>query len=151
MSLYMDSADLCLTKPGGISITEAVVKKLPMVFVNAVAGCEQYNMDFFVKMGAAVTSASTKELAKESIRILESEARRQKMADALNSYRYPGGAEKIFHSLEDSSGVAACGEPGKEQEKLGQRFPDDMGDRGIYEKRKDEEQRHGRLQSIQVS
>ena len=151
MSLYMDSADLCLTKPGGISITEAVVKKLPMVFVNAVAGCEQYNMDFFVKMGAAVTSGSTKELAKESIRILESEARRQKMADALNSYRYPGGAEKIFHSLEDSSGVAACGEPGKEQEKLGQRFPDDMGDRGIYEKRKDEEQRHGRLQSIQVS
>ena len=140
MSLYMDSADLCLTKPGGISITEAVVKKLPMVFVNAVAGCEQYNMDFFVKMRAAVTSGSTKELAKESIRILESEVSRQAMTNALDSYRYPGGAERIFHSLENTSDAVECGEPGKEQEKTGQKFLDDMGERGIYGKKRDEEQ-----------
>lgn len=151
MSLYMDSADLCLTKPGGISITEAVVKKLPMVFVNAVAGCEQYNMNFFVKMGAAVTSGSTKELAKESIRILESEVRRQEMVDALNSYRYPGGAEKICHLLENPSGAMVCGESGTEQEKQGQKFLDEMGERGIYEKKQDEEQQYGRLQSIQAS
>ena len=56
MSLYMDSADLCLMKPGGLSVTEAAAKKLPMAFINAVAGCEQYNIDYFVKMGAAVAS-----------------------------------------------------------------------------------------------
>lgn len=44
MPLYMDSADLYLTKPGGISVTEAAVKNIPMSFINAVAGCEQYNM-----------------------------------------------------------------------------------------------------------
>ena len=38
--LLMDSADLYMTKPGGISTTEAASKRLPMVLVNAVAGCE---------------------------------------------------------------------------------------------------------------
>lgn len=133
MSLYMDSADLCLTKPGGISVTEATVKKLPMLFVNAVAGCEQYNMDFFVKMGAAVTAPSTRELAKESIRILESDGRRQEMADALGKYRYPGGAERIFYEME------------KEREKTGQKFVKQTGGSEAYE-----EKQYGRLQSVQV-
>ena len=56
MSLYMDSADLCLMKPGGLSATEAAVKKLPMAFINAVAGCEQYNIEYFAKRGGAVSS-----------------------------------------------------------------------------------------------
>lgn len=59
----MDSADLFLTKPGGISVTEAAQKRLPMVFANAVAGCENYNMRFFVRKGVAVTAETPKELA----------------------------------------------------------------------------------------
>ena len=42
----MDSADLFLTKPGGISTTEAMVKGLPMVLVNVVGGCETPNLEF---------------------------------------------------------------------------------------------------------
>ena len=41
MALLMDSADLYLTKPGGISVTEAASMRLPMVFIDAVAGCEE--------------------------------------------------------------------------------------------------------------
>lgn len=53
ISLYMDSAELYLTKPGGISTSEAAIKGLPMVFINAVAGCEEYNRDFFINMQTA--------------------------------------------------------------------------------------------------
>lgn len=134
MSLYMDSADLFLTKPGGISITEAAVKKLPMAFVNAVAGCEQYNMAFFVRMGAAVTSDSAKELAEQSIRILESDTQRKKMEDALQNYQYLGGAEIIFRELD------------KEQEEAEQHFFPEIGSKEIYEAKQ-----YNRLQDIQVS
>lgn len=58
MSLLMDSADLYLTKPGGLSISEASAKKLPMVFLNAVAGCESYNLHFFLERGVAQTADS---------------------------------------------------------------------------------------------
>ena len=142
MPLYMDSADLLLTKPGGISITEAAVKKLPMVFVNAVAGCEQYNMDFFVKMGAAVTAGSVKELAEQSIQILLCDTQRQGMEDALQNYQYPGGAETIFNSISRP----AFEESGKEQKKTGQQFFSEAGSNGTYE-----EKQYSGLQGIQVS
>ena len=35
---YMDAADMIVTKPGGLSSTEAAVKHLPMVLINAVGG-----------------------------------------------------------------------------------------------------------------
>ncbi len=63
VSVMMDSADLFLTKPGGISVTEAAQKRLPMAFVNAVAGCESYNMRFYIYKGVAITADSTKALA----------------------------------------------------------------------------------------
>ncbi len=99
MPLYMDSADLYLTKPGGISITEAAMKKLPMAFVNAVAGCEQYNMNFFIGMGAAITADSPRLLAVRSIRLLCSTADRQPMERVLWSYRKQDGAKNIFDAL----------------------------------------------------
>lgn len=99
VSLYMDSADFYLTKPGGISITEAAAKKLPMAFVNAVAGCEQYNMDFFVNMGAAITAVSYKELAKQSISILCSDKKRLHMVQILQEYNQKDGAKNVFQEI----------------------------------------------------
>ena len=55
MPLYLDSTDLYLTKPGGLSTSEAVSKSVPMVFINAVAGCEAHNLKHFVNLGVAVT------------------------------------------------------------------------------------------------
>lgn len=106
--LYMDSADLYLTKPGGISITEAAAKKLPMAFVNAVAGCEQYNMNFFIDMGAAITAESPQLLAIRSVRLLCSTAKRQPMERALWGYRRQDGAKNIFDAL--SKEVCVCKE-----------------------------------------
>lgn len=101
MALYMDSADLCLMKPGGLSVTEAAVKKLPMAFINAVAGCEQYNIDYFVKMGAAVASDSPEELVNLCIRILKSEEKQRQMKIAFHSYRRPDEARLVFELMEN--------------------------------------------------
>ena len=51
--LYMSAADVYLTKPGGLMTTEAISKRLPMVFVDAVPGCESRNFDFLTKCGVA--------------------------------------------------------------------------------------------------
>lgn len=99
ISLYMDAADLYLTKPGGISVTEAAAKNLPMIFVDAVAGCEQYNMDFFLNMRAAVTANTPKRLAEKSIELLQTPAERRYMEDRLQEYRQSDGAAYIFEEL----------------------------------------------------
>jgi len=51
---YMDAADCILTKPGGITVTEALCKALPMVLTDPIPGHEERNVDFLVRNGAAV-------------------------------------------------------------------------------------------------
>lgn len=70
ISLLMDSADLYLTKPGGISTSEAAAKALPMVLVDAVSGCEQYNRDYYVRSGLAATAKDPKGLARLCVELL---------------------------------------------------------------------------------
>lgn len=62
ISTYMDAANMIVTKPGGLSSTEAANKHLPMVFINAVGGCEGKNFDFFLARGYAIGSDDAAEV-----------------------------------------------------------------------------------------
>ncbi|MBQ8642821.1 MAG: glycosyltransferase [Clostridia bacterium] len=85
MSRLMDSADVYLTKPGGISVTEASVKKLPMVLINAVGGCEAYNYRFFLNMGTAVSGKDAADLAGICADLLRDENKRNAMREKYTS------------------------------------------------------------------
>ena len=54
MSMYMDAADLIITKAGGLSTTEAVMKRLPILFIDAVPGCESRNIEFMTENAYAL-------------------------------------------------------------------------------------------------
>lgn len=97
MSRLMDSADLYLTKPGGLSVTEASVKALPMVCINAVAGCEEYNRRFFVQRGGAKTGASVKELASACIQLLSDDTKLKEMSEALRGENSSANAAEYIY------------------------------------------------------
>ena len=99
VSLLMDSADLYLTKPGGISTSEAAVKNLPMVLVNAVSGCEEYNLRYFVKTGLADTASTPEELAELCSRILSDPRRLEAMRAAGRRLPRQNSAELIYSYL----------------------------------------------------
>ena len=101
MSLFMDSADLYLTKPGGISVTEAAAKRLPMVFVNTVSGCEEYNCSFFTGCKGAVCKETVDDLADECLLLLEDDGRRALMANALSKIYTGNPAQEIYNILTD--------------------------------------------------
>ncbi len=94
--LLMDSADLYLTKPGGISVSEAWVKALPMVLVNAVAGCEGPNLDFFTRLGGAVTAESLETIAELCLTTLSDPEKLAAMSAALAPGSGRNAAETIF-------------------------------------------------------
>lgn len=48
MELFLTAADLLVTKPGGVSITEALAKKLPMLLFEAFPGQEEANQQYLV-------------------------------------------------------------------------------------------------------
>ena len=95
----MDSADLYLTKPGRISITEAAVKPLPMVLLQAVAGCEIYNRDFFLSPGGAVTAEKPDELVQVCLDLLENDDKRQAMVQKLEALALGNGSRLIYEDI----------------------------------------------------
>lgn len=95
ISLLMDSADLYLTKPGGISVTEAAAKGLPMVFIDAVAGCEEYNMHYFIQRGAAVTARTPAALASLCLSLLSDPELLAQMSAAAKNASCGDGAKRI--------------------------------------------------------
>ena len=104
ISLLMDSADLYLTKPGGLSTSEAAAKGLPMVLVNAVSGCEEYNLRYFVQTGLAQTAAEPEELADLCVRLLSDPARLEAMGAAGRQIPRKNAAERIYAALSGMKG-----------------------------------------------
>lgn len=101
ISRLMDSADLYLTKPGGISVTEAKRKRLPMVFADAVAGCEEYNLRFFIEKGCAVSDKNIVLLTQKCISLLRDEKKRSTLSEKLGELDNKNSAQYICDYISD--------------------------------------------------
>lgn len=92
---YMDAADFIITKPGGLSSTEAANKHLPMVFINAVGGCEGRNFDFFLKSGFAVGSEDADEVVTMATSLAHDPERLETMRQNLSKAFTTNSAAEI--------------------------------------------------------
>lgn len=73
---YMDSADVLVSKPGGISITEAGTRGTPLLLADMVGGCETRNQEFFHARGWAET-CQPENMADAALALLDRPERRQ--------------------------------------------------------------------------
>ncbi|MCX5681664.1 MAG: glycosyltransferase [Candidatus Omnitrophica bacterium] len=65
MNEYMAASDALITKPGGLSISEALVVGLPLVFFSAIPGQETNNVKALRAFGVGVSGLKTFEIAQE--------------------------------------------------------------------------------------
>ena len=83
MNIYMDSCDIVVTKPGGLSSTESATKILPMVLMGEPVGCEVRNMEFFLKNEFAVTADTLEGLSEETVSLLADSKKTDAMSELL--------------------------------------------------------------------
>ena len=95
----MDAADVILTKPGGLTSTEALVKRIPTVLTRPIPGCEERNAQRLSSIGAAVRSDSPQKAALEAVRLLADTARADAMRSAQEKFIHPDAALKIADCL----------------------------------------------------
>ncbi|MCC3372251.1 glycosyltransferase [Cohnella sp. REN36] len=67
----MALSDLIVTKPGGLSTSEALALELPMLLYKPLPGQEKDNSDYLVGTGAAIEAGNEAELMERMVRILE--------------------------------------------------------------------------------
>ena len=59
----MDAAELVVTKPGGITTAECLVKRLPMIIINPIPGQEAKNTDLLLAQNVAVEAEKAIDVA----------------------------------------------------------------------------------------
>lgn len=71
MPLWLHAADILLSKPGGLTSTEAMTIGVPFICINAVPGCETRNRQFFVRHSLAVTADHVPGLVELTLSLLD--------------------------------------------------------------------------------
>ncbi len=56
MHEYLDACDVYVTKPGGLSTSEAIAKRIPLILMHPIPGVENFNQTFLVNHSLALLS-----------------------------------------------------------------------------------------------
>lgn len=91
----MRAADVLVTKPGGLTITEAAVCRLPMVLTSPIPGGELYNARFFAGLGMAAFVPHPGEAARAACALAEDAQAAQTMRQAQARHVPQDAAERM--------------------------------------------------------
>ncbi len=92
---YMAAADVCLSKPGGLSTTELLASCAPSVLVLVVPGCESHNLAFVADKGLALGAEGWESAIVQALLLLDEEEKMDAIRRKLDAYGGGRGAENI--------------------------------------------------------
>ena len=92
---YMHIADVIVTKPGGLTVTESIACGLPMAIYSAFPGQEEDNVTFLLNHNAAVL-VDKEDGAQEILSLLHSPELLREMKENCKRLAHPNAAEDIF-------------------------------------------------------
>lgn len=95
----MDASDCIITKPGGLTSSEALAKRLPMIIANPIPGQEERNTEFLLNCGAAIRSSEFQPINEMIHLLLESKTRLETMHKAIDEIRRPRAARDLCEIL----------------------------------------------------
>lgn len=91
----MSISSCIVTKPGGLTLTEAMHARLPMFLYRPMPGQELNNARYLAAKGAAVICRTPGELANAIRDTLDNPARRKAMEKAISDLRKEGASDRI--------------------------------------------------------
>ena len=89
----MSASTVLVTKPGGMSCTEALASGLPQVLFNPIPGQEEDNAAAMIRYGAGVMVESTYDILGETLKILTSPNHRRRMIESARAAHHPHSAK----------------------------------------------------------
>jgi processive 1,2-diacylglycerol beta-glucosyltransferase len=93
----MSAADLLVTKPGGLTIAEAVAVGLPMLLTHPIPGPEERHVRYLEQNGAALRARSLQEIPHLAYQLLSRPEKLAEMARCSRELARPEAAHAIAH------------------------------------------------------
>lgn len=95
----MDAANVIVSKPGGITSAEALVKRLPMIIPSAIPGHEDHNVRFLTETGAALSLSRRLSLTDAVASVLFDPERQRAMQAAIDTIRKPLALDDLCREI----------------------------------------------------
>ncbi len=99
MNAMMNASDLLITKPGGLTIAEALISGVPMAIFSAIGGQEGQNSHFLVSNGLAIDIGDGEGASQLIEDLLFDKQRLLAMADQIKLFAKPNSTEDIYHQM----------------------------------------------------
>lgn len=98
---YMHASDLLITKPGGLTVTEAIASCLPMAIFKAYPGQEADNEDFLIRSNMAVKLPKGKKCAPVIDRLMSDPEKLESMKTSCANFFKGKAVETIYNLIEE--------------------------------------------------
>lgn len=95
----MDAADLLVTKPGGLTSSEALAKGLPMVITNPIPGQEERNARYLLHHGVAERADDPEEIAALVQSLMMHPLKLKRMAEKTKDIATPYSAMEVARHI----------------------------------------------------
>ncbi len=96
MNDIMKASDLLVTKPGGLTIAEALISETPLAVFSAIGGQEQQNRQFLVQNGLAIDIGNGEDCALKIEKLLFDEQKLLEMAERTKAFAKPDSTRQIY-------------------------------------------------------
>ena len=110
VSLLMDACDVVLSKPGGITTTETIIKNIPLIHTAPIPGIESENAEFCHQRNMSFHSNRPSEQVKAAVRLATDPEAREAMLESQRRNSEPNTCKFIIdlvvHTLEDRANNA---------------------------------------------
>ena len=105
---YLAVRDLFISKPGGLSSTEAAVRGVPLIHISPIPGCETANMRCFAAQGMSLAVTEPEKQLLDACRRLLYGPEREEMLQNQRRGISADSAEMICRLVEYKAREAAC-------------------------------------------
>lgn len=99
MNEWIASSQLMITKPGGITISEALTRQTPMIFLNPAPGQELENANYFEEKGFGLIADTPEEAIQQVATLTNTPSKIAEMTQSMNESRIPYSTYKLCNDL----------------------------------------------------
>lgn len=97
---YLDASDVLLTKPGGLSSTEALAKGIALIHTAPIPGCESENVQFFTEHHLSLCAHQASDAGRLAVELMNDSFMQEQILQAQSHFRCTNSAKQIADFIE---------------------------------------------------
>lgn len=95
IDVMMSASDCIITKPGGLTVSEALARHLPMLLVDPIPGHEERNIEFLLNNGIAMAVTKTFPVDEAVYNLFLNPGRLEKIKEVMAMVAHPDATERL--------------------------------------------------------